>query len=133
VRFPIRPDGSLGGRETVGPESLGRGAFPDGISFDRWGNLWITIVSQNGLMAIDKDGDAHWVYRDSIEPAVEAMAAGVERRNATIEHLMACTSQAGPLTLPTSIAFGGDGGRTAYVGSLTLNHLPTFRLPERLE
>lgn len=133
VRFPIKPDGSLGARETVGPESLGRGAFPDGISFDPWGNLWITIVSQNGLMAIDRHGDTHFVYSDRTESAVEAMAAGVEWRNGTLEHLMACASDAGPLSLPTSIAFGGEDGRTVYIGSLTLNHLPTFRLPERLE
>lgn len=133
VRFPIRSDGSLGERETVGPENLGRGALPDGISFDPWGNLWITIVSQNGLMAIDRHGDAHCVYCDRIEPAVEAMAAGVEQRNSTLQHLMACASETGPLSLPTSIAFGGEDCRTAYVGSLTLNHLPMFRLPEGLE
>ena len=133
VRFPIRSDGSLGAKETVGPESLGRGAFPDGISFDPWGNLWVTIVSQNGLMVIDKRGDAHTVYSDINTAALEAMTAGVEQRNGTLEHLMACASPTGPLPLPTSIAFGGAGGRTAYVGSLTLNHLPTFRLPERLD
>ena len=133
VRFPIRSDGSLGERETVGPKSLGRGAFPDGITFDLWGNLWITIISQNGLMVIDRHGDTHFIYRDKNESVVESMAASVELRNSTIEHLMACASEAGPLSLPTSLAFGGKDGRTAYVGSLTLSHLPTFRLPERLE
>lgn len=133
VRFPIRSDGSLGERERVGPESLGRGAFTDGISFDPWGNLWVTIVSQNGLMVIDKHGDAHTIYCDRYESALEAMTAGVEQRNGTLEQLVACASPRGPLPLPTSIAFGGEDGRSAYVGSLTLNHLPTFRLPERLE
>ena len=133
VRFPIRSDGSLGNRETFGPECLGRGAFPDGISFDGSGNLWVTLVSQNGLMVIDRHGDAHIVYRDMNEPAVEAMVTCVERRSCTLDHLLACTSKAGPLPLPTSIAFGGPGGRTAYVGSLTLTHLPTFKLPEELE
>ena len=133
VRFPIRSDGSLGRRETFGPESLGRGAFPDGISFDRRGNLWVTLVSQNGLMVIDQRGDPHIVYRDMNEPAVEDMAACVERRSCTIDHLLACASKTGPLPLPTSIAFGGPDGRTAYVGSLTLSHLPTFCLPEELE
>ncbi len=133
VRFAIRPDGSLGQRETVGPESLGRGALPDGITFDPFGNLWVTIISQNGLTVIDKHGEAYIVYRDMNEAAVEAMAVGVEQRNGVVDHLVACASENGPLSLPTSIAFGGPDGRTAYVGTLPLAHLPTFRLPDELK
>jgi sugar lactone lactonase YvrE len=132
VRFPIRRDGTLGRKELVGPESLGRGAFPDGISFDAWGNVWVTIISQNGLFVIDSHGEVHIVYRDMNEAAVEIMVAGVEQRNGVVDHLVACASQSGPLRLPTSIAFGGADGRTAYVGTLLLPHLPTFRLPETL-
>jgi sugar lactone lactonase YvrE len=133
VRFPIHPDGSLGNRETVGPVHLGRGAFPDGITLDAWGNVWVTVISQNGLFVIDKRGDVHVIYRDMNEAAVETMAASVEARSATVEHLVACASPNGPLQLPTSIAFGGPDGRTAYVGTLPLSHLPTFRLPPTLE
>lgn len=132
VRFPIRHDGSLGQREIVGPETLGRGAVPDGITFDPWGNLWITIISHNGLMAIDRLGDAHVIYDDRNEAAVEAMAAGIDARNGTVDHLVACDAPEGPLRLPTSIAFGGPGRHTAYVGTLMLPHLATFRLPESL-
>ncbi len=130
VRFALRPDGSLGNKETVGPESLGRGAFPDGFAFDPFGNVWVTIISRNGLSAIDRHGDLHVVYHDANEAAVEAMTVGVERRNGTVEHLVACASARGPLRLPTSLAFGGPDGRTAYVGSLLAEHLPTFRLPD---
>lgn len=133
VRFAIRPDGSLGAKEVAGPQTLGRGAYPDGFSFDVFGNIWVTIINQNGLMAIDRHGEPHIVYRDRDEDAVEAMIAGVEQRNGTVDHLVACASQGGPLPLPTSLAFGGPDGRTAYVGTLTLPHLPTFRLPERLD
>lgn len=133
VRFPIRSDGSLGERETVGPESLGRGALPDGISFDAYGNIWITVISENALYVIDRNGDMHIVYRDLNERAVDAIASGIEQRNGTLDHLVACASERGPLRLPTSIAFGGPDGRTAYVGTLLLPHLPTFRLPEKLE
>lgn len=132
VRFAIRPDGSLGQKECFGPQSLGRGALPDGITFDPWGNLWITIINQNGLTVIDKHGDAHIVYRDMNDAAVETLARGVEQRNGSIDHLVACASQTGPLRLPTSIAFGGADGRTAYVGTLMLAHLPAFQLPADL-
>ncbi|HEY0105551.1 MAG TPA: SMP-30/gluconolactonase/LRE family protein [Rhizomicrobium sp.] len=132
VRFAIRPDGALGPKEIVGPESLGRGAYPDGFAFDPLGNIWVTIISQNGLSVIDARGDVHVVYHDLHEAAVEAMTVGVERRNGTVDHLVACASARGPLRLPTSLAFGGADGRTAYVGSLLMPHLATFRLPDAL-
>ncbi len=132
VRFAIRPDGSLGRKETVGPKSLGRGAFPDGFAFDPLGNVWVTIISTNGLSVIDTRGDVHVIYHDSNEKAVEAMTLGVERRSGTVDHLATCASECGPLRLPTSLAFGGPDGRTAYVGSLLMPHLATFRLPPDL-
>jgi gluconolactonase len=132
VRFPIRPDGSLGAKESVGPESLGRGALPDGITFDPAGNLWVTIISQNAVHVIDRDGAAHVVYSDPNADAVEAMACAIERRTGTLDHLLACAAVAGPLRLPTSLAFGGPDGRTAFVGSVGLNHLVTFRVPAGL-
>jgi sugar lactone lactonase YvrE len=132
VRFPIRPDGSLGAKENVGPENLGRGALPDGIAFDAAGNIWVTIISHNALQVIDRDGAASVVYSDVNAAAVEAMARAIEQRNGTLDHLIACMNVAGPLRLPTSIAFGGPDGRTAFVGSVGLDHLATFRMPEHL-
>jgi gluconolactonase len=131
-RFRIRPDGSLGSKEGVGPENLGRGALPDGITFDAQGNLWVTIISSNAVLVIDRDGAAHTLYRDANPTAVEAIAQALETRSGTLEHLVACAQVAGPLRLPTSIAFGGPDGRTAFVGSVGLDHLATFRLPPAL-
>jgi gluconolactonase len=132
VRFPIRPDGSLGARERVGPESLGRGALPDGLTFDPAGNIWVTVISQNAIQVIDREGAAHVVYSDPNAAAVEAMACAVEARTGTIDHLLACMAVEGPLRLPSSLAFGGPDGRTAFVGSVGLAHLVTFRIPEWL-
>ena len=132
VRFAIRPDGSLGAKETVGPDSLGPGALPDGITFDPAGNIWVTMISHNALHVIDRDGAAHVVYSDANPAAVQAMARAVERRTGTLENLLACNEVAGPLRLPTSLAFGGPDGRTAFIGSVGLTHLITFRVPEGL-
>jgi len=132
VRFAMRSDGSLGQREIVGPESLGRGAYPDGFTFDPFGNIWVTIINHNGLSVIDRFGDVHIVYRDANGQAVEDMIAGVENRNGTVDHLVSCASVSGPVRLPTSLAFGGADGRTAFVGNLASPHLPTFRLPAEL-
>jgi sugar lactone lactonase YvrE len=115
VRFPIRLNGSLGAKEAVGPDSLGRDVLPDGITFDAYGNIWITVINQNGLYVIDKRGDLHIVYRDPNKAAVETLAAAVERRNGSVEQMAECLNVNGPLRLPTSVAFGGADGRTAYV------------------
>ena len=64
--------------------------------------------------------------------AVEAIARAVEQRTGTLDHLLACMAVAGPLRLPTSVAFGGPDGRTAFVGSVGLTHLLTFRVPAGL-
>jgi len=133
VRYPLRSDSSLGKREIVGPGSLGRGALPDGFASDSFGNIWVTIITENALFVIDRKGDVHNVYHDMNEKAVETLARGIEQRNGTVEHLAACVSSNGPLNLPTSLAFGGPGGRTVYVGSLGADYLPTFQLPEALE
>jgi sugar lactone lactonase YvrE len=131
VRFPIRRDGSLGPKEPVGPASLGRDALPDGITLDAMGNVWVTIINQNGLFVIDKHGDVHIVYRDMNKEAVATLAANTDRRASTVDELVACSVTDGPVRLPTSIAFGPDG-RTVYVGTLTLPHLATFQLPKDL-
>ena len=131
-RFEIRPNGSLGPKERVGPETLGRGALPDGITFDAHGNLWVTIISSNAILVIDRDGAVHTVYRDANAAAVEAIARAVEMRSGTLEHLVACAQVDGPLRLPTSLAFGGPDGRTAFVGSVGLDHLATFSVPPAL-
>jgi gluconolactonase len=132
VRFPIRADGSLGGKERVGPDNLGRGALPDGLTFDPAGNIWLTIISQNAIQVIGRDGSAHLVYSDPNAAAVAAIASAVERRTGTLDHLLACMAVEGPLRLPTSLCFGGPDGRTAFVGSVGLTHLLTFRVPAGL-
>jgi gluconolactonase len=133
VRFAIRRDGSLGEKEPVGPETLGKDVLPDGLTFDTAGNLWITVINQNALWVIDRRHDVHVVYHDPNARAVRAVTDAIAHRNGAVEQLAACADVTGPLRLPTSVAFSGPDGRTAYVGSVGRSTLATFRLPERLE
>jgi gluconolactonase len=132
VRFAIGRDGSLGQKETVGPESLGPDVMPDGITFDGFGNLWVTVINQNGLIVIDRRQDVHVVYQDPNPEAVAAVTEAVARRNGAVAQLAACAEVSGPLRLPTSVAFGGPDGLTGYIGSVGMSHLATFRLPRDL-
>ncbi len=127
LRFRVQSDGSLVEREVFGPSTLGVTALPDGLSLDAEGNVWVLIVSHNGLVVISRDGQAHSVFADPNPPALPALestyAAGAIPR-----HVLA--DCAGPtLKLPTSIAFGGPDLQTAYIGSLGMSYLLSFRSP----
>jgi gluconolactonase len=126
-RFPIAPNGDLGQKEIFGPADLGHGALPDGFIFDQDGNVWVTIISRNGIVVVSEEGETHTIYEEPNLEAVDAMVAAIRQKTAAIEHLVACAGK--NLNLPTSLSFGGADGRTVYVGSLGLPHLVTFKSP----
>jgi sugar lactone lactonase YvrE len=127
LRFPVLADGSLGEREVFGPDGLGLGAYVDGFTFDADGNLWVATVVRNGLGILTPDGDWHVVFEDPREDLLVAFQDKLADGTVTPADMMAA---AGPrLQFPTSVAFGGEDLRTAYVGSLAMSYLPTFRSP----
>ncbi len=127
VRFRVRPDGSLGDKEAVGPDNLGVGAAVDGFALDSQGNVWVTTVLRNGVGIITPDGDYHVVFED----ANDALLATFEKKIADGQAEPADMAAAAGKTLQlvTSIAFGGPDLQTVYVGSLGMSRLPTFRSP----
>ena len=102
TRYPLAADGALGRAELFGPEPIFPGALIDGITFDAAGNLWVTEITRHALIVITPQGVAHTVYED---PAGKT------------------------LFFPTSLTFGGPDLKTAYVGSLKLDHLVSFIAP----
>ncbi|OBH84023.1 hypothetical protein A5681_20245 [Mycobacterium scrofulaceum] len=112
VRFPIAAD-TLGPQEQYGP-SLGdrrpdeygpdagrlladlevgrRWGMADGCAFDAEGNLWVTLVLANRIVAIRPDGSATTVVEDPDGALLQS---------------------------PTSIAWGGQDMRDIYIGSIT--------------
>jgi gluconolactonase len=124
-RLRVSADGTLGGREIFGPSDL-KGT-PDGFAFDQYGNLWITIVQTDRLIALTPEGhlltllddcdpiqrdiyDQHF-YAGTMTPEVMAATKG------TIAPWMA------------SLTFGGPDLRTVYLGSLMGTSIPYFRAP----
>jgi gluconolactonase len=126
-RFPISANGDLGRKEIFGPADLGHGALPDGFIFDQDGNVWVTIVSRNGIVVVSEGGETHTIYEEPNPEAVDSMVAAMQQKTVSADHLIACAGK--KLNLPTSLSFGGTDGRTVYVGSLGLPHLVTFRSP----
>ncbi|WP_374025557.1 SMP-30/gluconolactonase/LRE family protein [Mycobacterium sp. HNNTM2301] len=111
VRFPIRSE-TLGPPEQFGPPLGGRRpdeygpdasrlltepevgqrwGMADGCAFDAEGNLWVTLVLANRIVAISPDGTATTVIEDPDGALLQS---------------------------PTSIAWGGHDRRDIYIGSI---------------
>jgi sugar lactone lactonase YvrE len=124
-RFPVLPGGALGERETFC--QLGYGDYPDGGTFDEQGHFWVTSVISNRIYRLAPDGTPHLLFEDADQDYV-AMAEAAYLANAlSTEILYRDTGTV--LNHPASISFGGSDLRTAYVGNLKMDHLPTFRSP----
>jgi gluconolactonase len=84
------------------PATLARWALTDGCAFDAEGNLWVTLLSANRIVAITPDLDVVTVVDD---PGAKVLVA------------------------PTSIAFGGEDLRDVYFGSIASNYVVKGRSP----
>jgi gluconolactonase len=102
ARAKVGADGMPVAFETFGPDPFFEGAYPDGLALDCEGNVWITELSRNALIIIDRDGTPHTIFDDP---------------------------DGKTLNKPTGLAFGGADLSTVYVGSLKMTTLPAFRSP----
>ncbi|HEY4047340.1 MAG TPA: SMP-30/gluconolactonase/LRE family protein [Acidobacteriaceae bacterium] len=126
-RLRVDRDGALGEREVFGPSNLGRGAWPDGIAFDTYGNLWGTMVYSDKLFALTPEGDLR-VFLDEGDPKKVDALEQAFFNNAVNEEVLFATGQ-GIAPWMASVTFGGDDLRTLYIGSLKGQRIPYFRAP----
>jgi len=124
-RLRVQADGSLTDREVYGPSKLE--GFPDGFAFDARGNLWITLIMTDKLVAITPEGDVLTLLDDSNPEATKRLNEHYEARTLTPEIMGACTGTIAPWM--ASLTFGGADLRTVYLGSLRGTTLPSFRSP----
>ncbi len=127
TRLRIDERGDAHDREIFGPSSLGKGAWPDGIAFDTYGNLWGTLVYSDKLFVLTPEGDLK-VLLDEGDPAkVEALERQFLAGKVTEDVLFATGQGIAPWM--ASVTFGGPDLRTAYIGSLKGKRIPYFRAP----
>lgn len=127
TRLRVDGAGSVREREIFGPSHLGKGAWPDGIAFDSFGNLWGTMVYSDKLFVLTPEGDL-LILLDEGDPAkVEALERQLREGKVTEEVLFATGRGIAPWM--ASITFGGPDLRTAYIGSLKGTQIPFFRAP----
>jgi len=125
TRFRVVADGSLTGRETV--TDFGPGTFPDGLTFDADGDVWIISIVSNRVIRVDREGRQQLMLEDCgpehVESCERAFVAGTMGR----PHLDTCGGRV--LKNISSLAFGGADLRTAYLGCLLGDRLASFRAP----
>jgi len=124
-RLRVGADGALGQRAVYGPPDLG--GFPDGFAFDAFGNLWITLILTEKLIALTPDGQVLTLLDDGNPAALAAYERHYAEGTVTPELMGACRGTLAPLM--ASITFGGPDLRTVYLGSLAGDRLPYFRSP----
>ncbi len=120
VRFAIGADGSLGKAEPYGPKlgaSIPTGAsaaelppaelmqtlgLTDGCGFDVEGNLWVTLVTANKIVAITPSGSVVTMLEDPT--------------GTLMNH-------------PTNVSWGGADMRDLYIGSIAVDYVLKMRSP----
>jgi len=124
-RLRVREDGSTYGREIYGPADLG--GFPDGFAFDAYGNLWITLILTERLIALTPDAEVLTLLDDGNPVALAEYEHHFAAGTTTPALMGACKGTLAPMM--ASLTFGGPDLRTVYLGSLLGTTLPSFAAP----
>lgn len=124
-RLRVQPDGSVGERETFGPAELE--GFPDGFAFDAYGNLWVTLVMSDKLIALTPEGEVLTLLDDGDAEATRVLNAHYKARTLTPQIMQATKGTLAPWM--ASLTFGGPDLQTVYLGSLMGTTIPYFRAP----
>jgi sugar lactone lactonase YvrE len=125
TRFTIAEDGALGERQTFAEFSPGD--FPDGLTLDAEGGLWVVCVGSNRVYRVGQDQQIETVIDDSVPETVAKLEAAFKSDSLTRPALSAAAGRR--LKNPSSLAFGGADLRTAYIGCLNGTSLASFRSP----
>jgi gluconolactonase len=127
TRLRIDERGDAREREIFGPRSLGKGAWPDGIAFDSYGNLWGTLVYSDKLFVLTPKGDLKILLDEGDSEKVDALEREFLAGQVTRDVLFATGRGVAPWM--ASVTFGGPDLRTVYIGSLKGDRIPYFRAP----
>lgn len=125
TRFRVGPDGDLGQREVFA--AFGHGTYPDGLAFDVEGGLWVTSVVSNRLIRVAPDGAPSLVLADGDAAHIDWVEDAYLSGRLGRPHMDRIGARM--LRSLSSIAFGGNDLRTAYLGVLLGDRLPRVRLP----
>jgi len=127
TRLRIDDQGDVHSREIFGPTRLGTGAWPDGIAFDSFGNLWGTLVYSDKLFVLTPEGDLRVLLDEGDPDSVETLERAFLANQVTADVLF--NTGRGVAPWMASVTFGGPDLQTIYIGSLKGRRIPFFRAP----
>lgn len=126
-RYAISTDASLGPRETVAVYPPG--TFPDGLTFDAAGGIWLVSVASNRIIHVDRHGQQNVVIEDADEQGLETLIAAFDRGDPVRDMIEIGGTR--PLGNIASIGFGGADLHSVYMGSLSGDGIQMFRSPTK--
>ena len=124
-RYPLLPGPALGPKQVMC--QLDGADFPDGICFDAFGGVWITCVGSNRVLIIRPDGTVQVVLEDTDADHAAILARKI--LDGTLRGKDMATAGRSRLHNVSSLAFGGPGMRTAYLGTLLGRAVLAFDSP----
>jgi len=124
-RMKIEKNGDLTHRETIA--TFADGDFPDGLTLDSEGGVWVVCVGSNRVYRIAPDGECQTIIDDASGDTAQRLEAAFQ--NGTLDRPLLSAARGRRLSNITCLAFGGPDLRTAYMGCLAGDSLATFRSP----
>jgi SMP-30/Gluconolactonase/LRE-like region len=125
LRYPLRPDGSLGPCEVVA--AFDESNVLDGFTLDAEGGAWITALVSNRLWYVAPEGDVRLLIEDADAEQLERLAQ--LQRTSGVTRAILYEERGSTLRNISSVAFGGADLQTVYLGSLMGQQILSFRAP----
>jgi sugar lactone lactonase YvrE len=125
-RFPLLPNANLGEKEIVA--TLGPGNFPDGLTFDEFGGLWVTCIVGNRILVIRPDNGAIQTVLDAADNEFVNQFE-IRYQSGALTSIDTATCGKSPLGNISSLAFGGEDLKTAFLGCLLDDKIRKFSSP----
>ncbi len=122
-QFEIDETGNLSNKQTV--TEFSEGTFPDGLAFDQEEGIWITSIVSNRVIRVDQNGNQEIVLEDNDPDHVTWVEKAFQAGEMGRSHLDGIKSKC--LKNISSLAFGGDDFKNAFLGCLLGDSLAMFR------
>ncbi len=124
TRYDLGADGTLSNPVRI---NYPGDTFPDGMAFDSEGALWIACVISNRVIRVAPDHSWTVLFEDLGEQDLAGIATSHAAGELTWDRISA--SRGEQLSNLSSIAFGGLGRKTVFLGGLGFNEVRVLDSP----
>ena len=115
----------LTNRKTVA--EFGPGTFPDGLTFDENGSVWITSIVSNRILKVSEDGDVQCFLEDVDDGHLDWVESAWRNNSMNRQHLDKAAGRV--LSNISNLAFCGANFDKAVFGCLLDDKLAMLDMP----